>query len=80
MEGFYLDEIANKLREKCNKLHTIHGDENNIASWNYSGKYHEFLNKNGVNSKLTILKGVGHYLEETKYFNKSAESIIDHFK
>ncbi len=75
-----LDEIANKLKDKSNKLHIVHGDEDNIISWDFSKKFHEFLNEHGVNSKLTILKGAGHDLDGKKYVNKTAELIIDHFK
>lgn len=76
----YLDEIVRKLKEKTNKFHIVHGDEDNIVSWDFSKKFHEFLNEQGVNSKLTILKGAGHDLDVKKYFNKTAELIIDHFK
>ncbi len=75
-----LGEIAKKLKEKSNKLHTVHGDEDSIVSWNHSKKFHEFLNEYGVNSKLTILKGARHDLGGKKYVNKTAELIIDHFK
>jgi hypothetical protein len=76
----FLGEITKKLKEKSNEFHIVHGDEDNIISWDYSKIFHEFLNKNGVKSKLTILKGAGHDLDEEKYFDKTAELIIDHFK
>jgi len=38
------------------------------------------LNKYGVHSKLTILKGAGHDLDMENGLNKIAEIVIDHFK
>jgi pimeloyl-ACP methyl ester carboxylesterase len=75
-----LDELAKKLKEKSNKLHTVHGDKDNIISWHYSKSFHELLNKYGVNSKLTILNGAGHDLDGGDKMNKVAEIIIDYFK
>lgn len=75
-----LDELAKKLKEKSNKLHIVHGDKDNIISWCYSKSFHELLNKYDVNSKLTILNGAGHNLDERKNLHKITEIIIDHFK
>ncbi|MFQ5685939.1 MAG: alpha/beta hydrolase family protein [Candidatus Scalindua sp.] len=75
-----LDALAKRLKTKSNKLHIVHGDKDKIIPWFYSKSFYKLLNKYGVNSKLTILKGAGHDLDGRKNLNKVAEIIIDHFK
>jgi len=75
-----LDALAKKLKEKSNKLHIIHGDKDNVIPCYFSERFHKLLNKYGVHSKLTILKGAGHDLDMENGLNKIAEIVIDHFK